>query len=253
MLNQPERPLRARQPIFNLPRVVSVAIATLVAIHFVRSYLLSAEADLELILTFAFIPARIAERSVVAAVLPGGDAAVIWSFVTYTLLHADWGHVAINALWLAAFGSPLAWRFGPARFLLFSAAGAVGGALFHLAIYPESMTPMVGASAAISAHMAGVIRFVFAGGGPLGGLEAGTGSAYRRPAAPLLAVIQDSRAMVFLVVWFAINFLFGAFGEASGLASGAIAWDAHIGGFVTGLFLFSLFDPVGKRPSAGTN
>lgn len=251
MLNQPERPQRARQPIFNLPRVVSFAIAALVAIHFIRNYLLPVDADLEVLLTFAFIPARISEWAVVAPVLPGGDAAAIWSFVTYALLHADWGHVSINALWLAAFGSPLAWRFGPPRFLLFSAAGAAGGALLHLAIYPGSMTPMVGASAAISAHMAGVIRFVFTAGGSLRGLEAGSGSAYRRPAAPLSAVVQDSRALAFLVVWFAINFLFGVFGEASGLASGAVAWDAHIGGFVTGLFLFSLFDPVGTRPSTG--
>src|ERR1700676_1401908 len=151
-----------RQPIFNLPGAVIFLIAVLVGIHVVREYLLSPDVDFAALLTFAFIPARITQAGQVGGVLPGGEAAAIWSFLTYSLLHADWGHVAINCLWLAAFGSPLARRFGAARFLLFSAVGAIGGAFLHLAVHPDDMTPLVGASAAISAHMAGAIRFILA-------------------------------------------------------------------------------------------
>ena len=103
------------------------------------------------------------------------------------------------------------------------------------------MVPLVGASAAISAHMAGVCRFLFVGGAP----RRGGSEAYRRPAAPLSVVLRNSGVLVFLAVWFGINFLFGIFGADGGLASGAIAWEAHVGGFVIGLLLFTLFDPVG--------
>ncbi len=231
-----------RQPIFNVPPVVVGLLGTLLAIHALRVWLLDGRTEVWLITTFAFIPLRVSAASTFATVFPGGEGAQIWSFVTYALLHATWGHVLINALWLAAFGSPLAWRFGSTRFLLFSAVGAIAGAAFHLAIYPQSVTPMVGASAAISAHMAGASRFVFAHGGPL---WRGQGSAvYRQPAPSLGVVMTDGRVLSFLGVWFAVNLVFGLSGASPGIASGAIAWDAHIGGFLAGLFLFPLFDPV---------
>ena len=102
---------------------------------------------------------------------------------------------------------------------------------------------MVGASAAISAHMAGVSRFAFVYGGPL--WRSRGAESYRRPAPPLSQVIRDRRVMAFLGVWFAVNLIFGLGGAGSGIAFGAIAWDAHLGGFLAGLLLFQLFDPVG--------
>ena len=54
--------------------------------------------------------------------------------------------------------------------------------------------------------------------------------------------IRDRRVLIFLGVWFGTNLLFGLFG--GGIASGAVAWEAHIGGFVAGLLFFPVFDPV---------
>jgi membrane associated rhomboid family serine protease len=50
--------------------------------------------------------------------------------------------------------------------------------------------------------------------------------------------------LAFLLVWFGINLLFGvgAFGMAG--VEQAIAWQAHIGGFLAGLLAFSAFDPI---------
>ena len=56
--------------------------------------------------------------------------------------------------------------------------------------------------------------------------------------------LRDPRILMFLAAWFGINVLVG-----SGLVSvtggeQSIAWQAHIGGFVAGLILFALFDPM---------
>ena len=232
-------PPSTRQPVLNLPTVVAVAIAVLIAIHAWRVYWLGADAYVQVILDYAFIPIREVQPEAFGGIAP--DGARVWTFLTYAFLHGDWMHVAINSVWLAAFGSPLARRFGASRFLAFSAVGAIAGAALHLAIYPNSMVPMVGASAAISAQMAGAARFVFQTGGPLWART--VADPYRRPASPLAEIVRDRRVLAFLGVWFAINIVFGLTGGA-GLAEGGIAWDAHIGGFIAGLLLFRFFDPV---------
>lgn len=66
--------------------------------------------------------------------------------------------------------------------------------------------------------------------------------AYRRPAAPLSEIVRDARVLTFLGVWFGVNLIFGLIG--GGISEGAVAWDAHIGGFLAGLLLFRFFDPV---------
>lgn len=229
------------QPIFNIPSVIVGVLAVILGIQAIQSFVLSNEAYVRFILDFAFIPARETAPGSLPPIVPIG-AARVWTFVTYAALHGGWAHVGFNALWLAAFGSPLAWRFGTTRFLLFSAVAAIAGALTHLAIYPYDQTPLVGASAAISAHMAAAARFVFAAGGPMW-RPAGT-AAYRLPAPPLAEVVRDKRVLVFLGAWFGLNLIFGISTISQEVASSAVAWDAHIGGFFAGFLLFPLFDPV---------
>jgi len=222
-----------RQPFFNIPPVVVALLAVMAVIHFVRVAILSDVQDYWVRGNFAFFPALPDGQLPLGEILPVSRA---WSFLTYGLLHADWGHLLVNAFWMAAFGSPLAWRFGPVRFLLFSAAAVIAGALVHLFAYGGEEIPMVGASAAVSAHMAGAARFLFIGN------ERARGS-YWAPAATLRAVVTDSRTMTFLGVWIAINIAIGVFGSA-GVGEGRIAWEAHLGGFAVGLLMFRVFDPV---------
>ena len=233
------------QPVFNLPGVILVLLGAMIVIHVIWTYFLSQAQEIRVLLLFSFIPARITQADALGLTLPGGEAADVWSFVTYAFLHADWSHLIFNGLWLAAFGSPLAYRFGTSRFLAFSAAGAVGGALLHLAVNFDSDIPMVGASAAISAHMAGAARFVFFRRGSVFGFQqVDPRATYRFPAPPLSVVLQDRRTLSFLGIWFALNLIFGLLGSVPGMQSGAIAWEAHIGGFLTGLILFPFLDPV---------
>jgi membrane associated rhomboid family serine protease len=245
MLNRQNFAEEGRQPIFNLPPVIVMCLAVLFGIHLGRMLLLSSEADFDLVLRFAFIPLRVLEPEELGSVVPGGPGAALWSFVTYAFLHADWTHVVFNGLWLAAFGAPLAWRFGTSRFLLFSLVGAVAGAVLHLAVNLHDIQPMIGASAAISAQMAGASRFVFSAGGPLGGLR-GPG-AFSLPAAPLKVIMRDRNVLIFLGIWFGLNILFGVVGMGTAFGAQSIAWEAHIGGFIAGLLTFSLFDPVDRR------
>src|SRR5262245_55218156 len=147
-----------------------------------------------------------------------------------------------NAIWLLAFGTPVARRFGALRFTIFFAATAAAGAAVHLAFHFGDRAPVVGASAAISACMAAAIRFVFQRGGPLGALGRADDSAYLVPAKPLAQCLRDPRILVFLAVWFGLNLMFG-FVSLPGIDAG-VAWEAHVGGFLAGLLGFPLFDPV---------
>ena len=113
---------------FNIPGVVACLALIMIAIEGVRGLVLSPDADLTLLAWFAFVPVRY----IAPDALPGGLGAQVWTFVTYAFLHGNWLHLVVNLIWLLAFASPLAWRFGVVRSLVFFAAAAAGGALAHL-------------------------------------------------------------------------------------------------------------------------
>ena len=208
------------EPAFNIPGVVLAFIALCALLHFVRSYAISPAEDIAVLLRAAFIPLRYS----------GADALDLYAFtspLTYSLLHGGMAHLAINMIWLAAFGSPLANRIGALRFVLFWAATALAAAGLHYLVYPESPVPLVGASGAISGFQ----------------IDRGVPgrSRFAGPVLPFRAVLRRRAVVTFLGVWMAINL-------ATGLLSGApdssavIAWEVHIGGFLVGFFASRLFD-----------
>lgn len=230
-----------REPILNVPAVVLLVLAVLVATHVVR-WLLSDQADQNLLLTFAFIPARY--DTALDGVLPGGTGAQLWTFVTYALLHADLTHLGFNAIWLLAFGSPVARRFGVSRFLMFCVVAVAAGALAHLATHAGARDPMIGASAAISGMMGAATRFAFQQGGSLDFWRSAGSDPDRIPAAPLAVALRNPRVVAFLAIWFGVNLVFGVGSLSFSGADQSIAWEAHVGGFAVGLLLFALFDPI---------
>jgi len=241
--------VKSSEPMFNVPAVVLALLGLFVAIHVVRTYALTPDQDLQLLELFAFIPARYD-----ANLLLGGVGAEIWTFVTYALIHASATHLAMNTVWFVPFGSAVARRFGAVRFLLFFSVTAAAGALAHLIAHPGEVFPVIGASASISGMMAGATRFAFQPKGPLATWQAHNERSYHIPAVPLSEALRDARVVIFLVVWFGLNFLFGFVGFPMTGTGQVVAWEAHIGGFVAGLFLFSLFDPVPTEypPEDGT-
>jgi membrane associated rhomboid family serine protease len=238
-----------REPILNVPPVVVMLLAVLGAVHAARAWLLSDEFDRVLVWSMAFVPARYDASALTDGLVPGGPGAEIWSFFTYALLHADITHLGFNLIWLLAFASPVARRFGTRRFLLFFAATIAAGALAYLLAHAGALAPMIGASAGISGMMGASARFVFEPGGPLDMWRRDRENADHAPAAPLLVALRNPRVITFVGVWFGLNLLFGL-GSVSFLIgeNQSVAWEAHVGGFLAGLLLFSWFDPV--RPAS---
>lgn len=234
-----------RQPILNVPPVIIAILAALCIVHAVRVLILSNRADIEFLLLFSFIPARYFPNTLVGT-LPGGWGADLWTFVTYAFIHADLTHLGFNAVWLLPFGSALARRFGTLRFLAFFAVTAAAGAAAHLVTHTGGFVPVVGASAAISGTMAAAMRFAFQRGGPLASWHDRPAHPDLVPAASLMDALRDRRVVAFLVVWFGLNVLFGLGSLSMAGADQTVAWQAHVGGFLAGLLLFPIFDPVGK-------
>lgn len=233
---------KAREPIFNIPAVVLVVLAALALVHAARVYLLSPETAQLFIWSFGFVPARYDWNELLAS---GWEYAwSIWTFVTYALIHADIMHLGFNSIWLVAFGTPLARRFGSVRFISFFALTAAAGALAHLITHVGELQPMIGASASVSGTMGAASRFAFQRGGPLDSWRAQGEQSYRMPAAPLVVALRDPRVLAFVGAWFALNLLFGIGSWSIVGEDQSIAWQAHVGGFLVGLLLFSWFDPV---------
>jgi membrane associated rhomboid family serine protease len=232
---------RPREPILSIPGAMTLLLVIMVGIHAVRA-MLPLDVDQEVIWTFGFVPARY-DASVLAGQFPGGVGAQVWTFLTYAFLHADISHIAFNMLWMLPFGSAVARRFGPVRFFTFLAVTAIAGAVAHLLTHQHQVAPMIGASAAVSGAMAAAIRFAFQRGSFLSfGRDVTT--AAHVPALSLVRSLQSPRVLGFLAIWFGLNIVTGMGAIAIGASAQSIAWQAHIGGFLAGLLLFSLFDPV---------
>ncbi|MBR0800859.1 rhomboid family intramembrane serine protease [Bradyrhizobium jicamae] len=237
----PEAP---REPILTLPPALTAYIVLIAVIHL--RVLLPPEMENWTIDVFGFIPKRY-DTTLLDVTFPGGAGAKVWTFVTYSLLHANLTHIGFNVLWLLPFGSALARRFGAIRFFVFMAVTAAAGALAHLLTHEHAIAPMIGASASVSGTMAAAIRFAFVKGSFLSFSRGDAEAAARVPALSLSRALRDARVLGFLAVWFGVNIVFGVGSLAIGAEGASVAWQAHIGGFLAGLLLFSLFDPI-PRP-----
>jgi membrane associated rhomboid family serine protease len=226
-----EPEIRKREPAFNLPGSLVAVLFLLTAIHLVRTYLLSPAANEFVLLEFSFIPARY------AIPFAEQDFGWLWSPLTYSVLHGSWEHLIFNAFWMVAFGAPVVRRIGVVRFFLFWCLSAVAAVAFHSAMQWGAMILVVGASGVVSALMGAAARFVFS---PSGRISRQFAHLNRRLS--IAEALSNRSVLVFSGIWFLTNFLIG-FGQSFGpVAGGAIAWEAHIGGFLFGFLCFPLFD-----------
>ncbi len=152
---------------------------------------------------------------------------------TALFVHGGWSHVLVNSVFLLAFGAPFARAVGPSwkggiLFLLFFLVCGVLGNLGYAVRHLADVQPVIGASGAIAGFYAAASRTL---GRP--------GAARSEGLAPL----TSPTVLAMGAAWIAGNLLVGVFGLNAGFgAPGAsVAWEAHIAGYLAGLFLVDLF------------
>jgi len=146
----------------------------------------------------------------------------LFTLVTSLFLHANLLHLGMNMLFLLITGDGCERAMGSSRFLVFYLACGVLAGLFHAYLNSTSTLPTIGASGAIFGVLAAfAILFPFRWTITLFGLIP----------VPVPAII--SVVLMVLV-------------QTAYVASGGvenIAHEAHVGGFLAGVFLTLLFGP----------
>ena len=179
----------------------------------------------------------------------GGVIGMIRPLFSSMLVHGSVPHIAMNSLWLLAFGAPVASRLGAAQdergpgsisgaaiFLVFFALSGAFAALFFTAFHARDYTLLVGASGGISGLLGALVRFA---------LRKPT---YFTPGEQSLLPLFHPTVLAAAAVIILLNASILVFGGQIGGAS--IAWEAHIGGFLFGLVTFPVFDKWAKSVGA---
>ena len=148
-------------------------------------------------------------------------------------IHGGWLHIVFNMLFLWVFGNNVEDRMSRPRYLAFYLICGIAATVAQVAVQPDSMTPLIGASGAI-AGVLGAYLLLF-------------------PRARVLTVIPlfilfpvvYVPAWALLLLWFAVQAVQGVVTLDS--PDAGVAFFAHVGGFVAGLALVFLF--VDRRAS----
>lgn len=201
---------------------VNIALILLNFYLFWQQLLLSGRELHSLVFTYGLIPSRFITQT--AAGMP----VALVPLVTYQFLHGGWLHIFSNMLYLWVFGDNIEDRLGHFRYLVFYLLlGALSG-LAQVLLSPGSAIPVIGASGAVA--------------GVLGAYLVSCPRAKVLTIVPVFFLIPVTLpAAVFLGFWFILQVFSGV--TSIGMEV-AVAWWAHIGGFLAGMFLVSFF---GKR------
>ena len=150
------------------------------------------------------------------------------SWFTAMFMHASWGHILGNMLFLAIFGKNVEDAYGHLRYLAFYIAGGFVATMTQTAVTllfgteSAAHVPSLGASGAIAAVL-GAFFVLYP---------------TARIRSLLLIFIVKIPAWVYLGAWFAYQLFEGHAGLTSASANGGgVAFFAHIGGFAFGALL----------------
>jgi len=162
------------------------------------------------------------------AVIFSRQTSPLLSLLLSIFMHGSWLHLLGNMLFLWIFGNNVEDRLGSFTFIVFYLLCGIGASLTHVLFNLNSLTPVIGASGAVSGVMGAYLLlfpnarirtlvFIF-----------------------ILFTTMDIPAAVFLVIWFVFQFFYAGGGAG-------IAWLAHVGGFMLGMLLLRVFRGR-KRP-----
>lgn len=224
-------PIKDDIPARRLP-VVTISIIALNCAVFVIELLAGRRVE-NLFLMFGLVPARYTMPEI-AELFSWQEQAM--PFIFSMFLHGGWMHLISNMWTLWVFGDNVEDKLGSFRFLLFYLSGGVAAALMHIFTNVNSPVPTIGASGAVAAVMGAYFRFY--------------------PGARVMTMIPpffigpffQIPAILFLGWWFVLQFFNGTLSvlDDPNLAGG-VAWWAHIGGFVFGVFFSNVATPKRRR------
>lgn len=207
-------PLFDVNPIRRRPVVVVTLLILNAAMLLVELAQGSGRGFLRFITTWGLVPAALWNE----------PAPQVWlTPLTHMFLHGDWIHLVGNCWFLWLFGNNIEDRLGHGRFGLFYLGCGLAAAATQVAVAPVSTFPMVGASGAISGVLGAYMRFF--------------------PRAPIFTLVPffipivPIPAFVFTALWFGFQFWQGTGALFATGMTGGVAWWAHIGGFMAGLWL----------------
>jgi len=197
----------------NLARKIPLATTALITINIVILGLgLLSGSQLQIIRDYGFIPNNLFHINN-NNLLPD----VLTRLFTSMFIHSGIAHLAFNVLALAYLGGYAERSVGIPRYVLIYILAGIAGALFHSVIASSILGSghviLIGASGAIS----GVLGIAAAAG--------------------------NTRAYY----WLMLQIVFAVFGS---IASIPIAFTAHIGGFIAGVFLTKLFVTIERKKRA---
>lgn len=153
---------------------------------------------------------------------------VYLTLLTSMFMHGGFAHLAGNMMYLYIFGDNLENVMGHRNYLFFYLITGILAGLAHVFttafLGHNPLIPSLGASGAISAVLGGYMLLF-----PRRGVHVWV----------LLGVITVP-AFISVGIWFVFQLINGL-GALGGEEAGGVAYAAHIGGFVAGLFLVKLF------------
>jgi membrane associated rhomboid family serine protease len=211
-------PLKDLTPRRSFPFVTLLLIAANVVVFFYQISLPPKAADV-LIKTYGLIPIRI--QYAMAGVHHMTFLRAFVPLFTCMFLHGGWLHIIGNMWFLWIFGANVEDRFGSVVYLFFYLVCGLGSGLSQVLFSWGSSIPSIGASGAISGVLGAYVVF-FPGSRIL-------------TLVTLLIIWFLARipAIVFIGLWFIMQFLSGL-GSLGAANAGGVAWWAHVGGFALG-------------------
>ena len=217
-------PVRDNVPARRYPLItVTLILANVVA--FLYELSLQPEVRNEFIFLYGMVPAKLVSQHPVD--LFGNTGLSIFSSM---FLHGGWVHLLGNMWYLWIFGDNVEDRMGHFRFLLFYLLCGALAAVAHIIFNLGSEIPSIGASGAVA--------------GVLGAYLLSYPFARILTFLPLFFFwpIVELPALLVLGFWFFVQIMNGTAAVAvTAETVGGVAWWAHIGGFLAGMFLIGVF------------
>jgi len=220
-------PLKDDIPTDKVP-FVTIGIIILNCLVYIYELTLSSDVLEDFTLLYGAIPDRLVHPFTMDLLLPQALPPVLTIF-TSMFLHGGPLHLLGNMLYLWIFGKNVEDFLGHIRYIFFYMMSGFFAAFIHTLSDINSLIPMIGASGAI----AGILGAYFI--------------LYPRANISTLFIfiiffkIIQVPAVLILGLWFLLQLANAGGGGSS------VAWFAHVGGFITGVFMIRMFKQTHSR------